>query len=150
MPRKLKLDIEYVPEFSIIGLVSAQKDYRLCWLLNKQLDTDLKRLRDFIFRPEKNRNPGRFTVFHYALPHLMMRCFLVSNKSSETTLLAEPRNLDYLFLLKNPKEQFNIKDISERLRSIPPVEAAIPLITDSKKTSPFLYDFELYLGKALK
>ncbi len=150
MPRKLKLDIEFTPEFSLTGVVCAQKDYRLCWLINKQLDTDLKRLQDFIFRPDNTSNPGRFSVFHHNLPQLMKRYFLVSNKSNENTLLGDHRNLDYLFLIKNPGDDVLTRNISKELRSIPAVEAALNLDITGKKTGLFLYDFEIYLGKALR
>ena len=149
MPRKLKLNIEYVPEFSIIGIVSAQKDYRLSWLLNKYLDADLKKLQDFIFRSDKSKNPGRYAAYHHELPDLMAQYFLVSNKSNELHLLKEPKNLDYLFLLKNPGQHIKAADIVGKIRSVPPVEAAFIIDQPGAASNTMLYDFELHLGKTL-
>ncbi len=151
MPKKLKLDIAYTPEFRAIGLFTAQKDYRLCWFLNQHLHTDLRRLPDFRYTPHTQSSQGCFSVFHYAVPKLMMHYFLVANKSHEGLLFKEPKNLDYLLLLKQPSDQLKLEPLIANIRRLSMIQAAFLLDKKlGKGTTAFFYDFEMYLGNVLR
>ncbi len=151
MAKKLKLEVSYRPEFRATGLFTAQKDYRLCWLLNQHLHIDLQRLPDFEYLCLNQSTPGHFAVYHYELPELMMRYFLVCNKSSEGVLFGEPKNLDYLLLLKQPSDQLQLDDLITKIRKVPMMQAVFDLDEKlGKRGNAFFYDFEMYLGEALK
>lgn len=149
--KKLKLEVSLTSEFRVMGLFTTQKDYRLCWLLNQHLQLDLKRLPDFEYTPLNQSVPGRFAIYHCHVPELRMRYFLVCNKCSKGVLFGEPKNLDYLLLLKQPGDQWQPKELINSIREMPAMQAVYSL--DGKlgnRGDAFLYDFEMYLGEALK
>ncbi len=148
MVKKRKLHIAYSPDFRAIGLFTDQKDYRLCWHLNRFLGTDLRRLPDFSYLPPNTAREILFPVFHYEDAPVMMRYFLIGNKSGEGPIFGDPKNLDYLLLLKQPSDQFNPSGLTRRLRSIPSIKAAV-LLDDilGKRAESFYYDFEMYLQR---
>ncbi len=151
MTKKLKLHVEYKPDFRAIGLFTTQKDYRLCWYLNQHLHTDLRRLPDFHYQPYGQTTKSDFSVFHYALPKLMMHYFLIANKSREGLLFPEPKNLDYLLLLKQPSDQLNLGHLVTKIHNLPMIQAAFILDQRlGKRATAFFYDFEMYLGNAMK
>lgn len=149
--KKLKLEVSFSPGFRAIGLFAAQKDYRLCWLLNQYLHLDLRRLPDFEYTPLNQSTPGHFAIYHCKVPELRMHYFLVCNKCSEGVLFGEPKNLDYLLLLKQPGDQLQLKDLINTVRKMPAIQAVYSLDGKlGKRGDAFFYDFEMYLGEALK
>lgn len=152
MPGKLKLDIAYTPAFGVVGLFTPQKDYRLCWFLNQHLNADFRRLSGFSYLPCNQSAPAVFSVYHYDIPGLMVRYFLVSNKSLAGRLFERPKNLDYLLLIsKSGTQAVAMEDIIARLRKVPVIEAAFNLDNQlGERAAGFFYDFEIYLGAALR
>ena len=146
MPRKLKLQIEYKPEFRTIGLSSIQKDYRLSWLINQALGTDLQRLPDFKYVARGMDEPCRFPVFHHATPELKTRYFLVKNRCTHGHLLTQAKNMDYLFVLKQTEDYPVLDALLTQLRKMKDIQAAFTLDDKlDKQSTAFFYDFELYL-----
>ncbi len=152
MPKKLKLDIAYTPAFGVVGLFTPQKDYRLCWFLNQHLDADFHRLTGFSYLPCNQSAPAVFSVYHHDIPGLMLHYFLVSNKSPAGRLFDSPKNLDYLMLIsKSARQAMVMEDIIARLRKVPVIEAAFGLDNQlGSRAAGFFYDFEVYLGEALR
>ncbi|TVR41702.1 MAG: IPExxxVDY family protein [Bacteroidia bacterium] len=151
MPKKLKLKIEQIHDFKTVGIFSTQKDYRLCWLLNKTLNLDLKRIDDFLHSPHNQNTPSSFPLFYQEIPRLMLRYFLLNNRSKEGLLFPEPKNLDYLLLLDKPSEQHDIDALIKKIRSVPMVQAAYLLDGKlGKKADSFFYDFEMHITDVLK
>lgn len=150
MAKKIKLQLTYSPEFEAMGLSSNQKDYRLCWFLNRELRMNLRRLDDFHHKPKGGESNCSFAVFHHAIPELKQKYFLVNNRCSGGILLGEPRNLDYLLLIHGPESALPLDELLKRLRRMPAVQAAYLLGQGGdRRSTAFFYDFEHYLREAL-
>jgi hypothetical protein len=151
MVKKIVLNLEYEPAFLAIGICSPQKDYRLCWLLNKHLETDLRKIRDFSHIPPAVKEPLNFTVFRYFNERKLVDHSLVSNRSAGYMLFPEPKNLDYLFLVRNPSDQFDPAELLVKIRKTPFVQAAF--LVDGKlgkQEHAFYFDFELFISQKSK
>ncbi len=150
MAKKLKLDIGYTPEFRLAGIFSTQKNYRLCWLLNNKLKTDLRWLKDFPYIPYKQEKESLFPFFYHASERLRIRYLLLANKSPDGLLLPSPKNLDYLFLCWHPDISTGLQDLLTQIRGIPGVQA-VYLLDDqlTARAKEVLYDLELFLNEAL-
>jgi hypothetical protein len=146
MAKKHILQHEYRHTFKVIGISSAQKDYRMCWLINKQLGYDLKRLPDFVYKLPDHDKGQSYSVYHYEEPAMFLHINLMSNKSDEDQLFPQPKNIDYLLLFKQPSEQLNMDELVKAIRKIPQVQAAFLFSRiNEKKFSSFFFDFELFL-----
>ncbi len=147
MSKKRKLSIEYVPEFTNIGIFTSQKDYRLCWFLNQTLNLDFKRLPDFLHLPYKQTKESPFPLFFDELPQLLIQFFIIVNKTSAGILFDQPRNLDFLLLLKNSSGQANAEEIMNSIKNIPMVQAAYLLDGKlGKRATTIFYDLEMHIG----
>ncbi len=156
MSKKLKLAMEYTPEFSLIGVFTPQKDYRLCWLLNRHLKTDLRRLPDFIYHHAKSTSgegkEDTFSVYHYESTALRTSYFMISNRGRQgVVLFPKPKNMDYLLLCRRASSVSDIQDMVKKIREVPDVQAAY-LLEDNpdRQAKEVLYDFEMYLNEALR
>jgi len=148
MAKKHVLQVEFNPHFQVIGVFSPQKDYRMCWLLEKHLGMNMKRLADFDFPVTASTTSCPYPVFHYSQPVHFLDVYLLPNRSEETPLFREPKNLDYLLLFKKSGEPHPTEESLQAIRSIPQVQAAFVLnLTPEKKASEFFFDFEMYLAR---
>ncbi len=151
MAKKTKLSIEYIPDFKAIALFSQQKDYRFCWLLNRYLYFDMKRLPDFSYTPYKQIETALFQVYYHEDPANRLYYFLLANKCHEGVLFELPKNMDYLLLIKNPGAGFNLKAIIGKLREMEQLQGAFPLNGGlGKRSDLILYDFEIFTDEVFK
>ncbi len=151
MVKKTKLRVEHTPSFKVIALFSQQKDYRLCWLLNRHLLFDLKRLSPFAYPPYKKVETSRFSVYHYEDAINRLHYFLLANKCPEGVLFELPKNMDYLLLIKNPGAGFNQNDFISKVRKTEQLQGVFPLDDGlGKRSDLILYDFEMYADEAIK
>jgi len=140
------LAIDYTPDFRTVGVFTAQKDYRLCWLLDQYLHTAFRRLPDFRFSPDSQKTPLTVPVYRHTDRRLLSSFFLISNKPEGTVLFQKPANMDYLFLVKQPSDQFDLQRLIKDIRNIPQVSTALeagPFL--GKTAESFYFDFEHYL-----
>jgi len=148
MAKKHILQHEYQHGFKAIGITSAQKDYRMCWLLNNHLGFDMKRIQDFCITPPGGDAEQCFSVYQHDEPSLFLHVNLLANKNQESLLLVQFKNIDYLLLFKQPGDQIRLNDLVKSIRGIPQVQAAFLLSgLSDKKTTMFFFDFEMFLSQ---
>ena len=147
MTKKIVLNLDYEPPFRAIGICCPQKEYRLSWLINKQLGINLKRVADFEYFPQHHQEKKQFPVYRYRDIPLHLDLLLVSNRSGGLLLFPEPKTLDFLLLVRNPSQQLDLLPVLQKIRKISYVQAAF-FVDDKlgKKEGDFFFDFELYLS----
>lgn len=151
MTKKRKLSLEYVPEFTAIGIFTPRKDYRFCWLLNQNLNLDFKRLPDFWQIPYNQAESVPFPIYFDDTPSLLLQYFLIVNKTPAGILFDKPKNLDLLFLLKNGGGQADPEEITGSIKRISMVQAAY-LLDDKlgKRAANIFYDLEMHMANVFK
>ena len=122
---KLKLDIAPDPELTIIGISSHEKDYRLCWALNKELDIAMGRTDADVLLHEGDRS-ATFAVFEHLDEEEHMYVTLVNNRSTSGLLLKEQKLADY-FLMLNQDAPIEADELLARVRATPFVLTAFAL-----------------------
>lgn len=148
MVKKIVLNLDYAHPFKAIGIFSPQKDYRMCWLLNRHLEINLRRIRDFSIAPGQAQESMAFPVYRYEVERLLVDYSLLANRASGVVLFPEPRNMDFLLLLRNPSDQLDIEKLLVGIRKIPYVQAAFPVGGKlGKQENTFYFDFELFLSQ---
>ena len=146
MTKKHTLQSEITLNYKIIGISSPQKDYRMCWLLNRQLGIELKRVADFCFTPAGSDQDKCFSVYYYGKPFMRLHIYVLANRNDEFLVFSQPRGIDYLMIFRQPSAQLNLDEMVKSIREIPQVHTAFLLPEQpDKKASAFLFDFELSL-----
>ncbi len=144
MAKKLHLDLKYVPEFEVIGIFTSLVDYRLCWLINKNLSKKFQKINDIRLTPYKSKNKEYFSLFEYKNQDLEIKYYLLKNYSGRQLLLPDNKSLDYLMLLKSNEIRIDINELISKLRNIPQIAAAIWFndLDKIKNLNDVLYEFE--------
>jgi hypothetical protein len=112
---RLKLENNHFEDISMIGLVSAEPDYKLSLSINKTLKISLKNSTPVKISDET----GQELVFSRfsdttAYPDLIFD--LISNRSGKEFLLKKLKNVDYIFQIIDSENRYGHNQIADFLR----------------------------------
>lgn len=133
--RKLEAEIDY--NFTLYGLISALKEYKLAWHLNKSLDIQLDKVRDIEIDFIKTQN---LIISNYLFETEHSSFRLLKNKSTDqfedslAFLIPELKRFDYLILVQGFDDTFDTNDLKSRLSSVPKVQYVQSFLVDDLKS----------------
>jgi len=111
----LAVNDEDIPE--VIGIVSADPDYRLSLKMNRKLSISLRNIDPVEFQDE-NGDKLVFSRFSDSPQPADSNFQLVSTRSGKHFLIKKLRNIDFLLLLQNSARETVIDKIMLQLREI--------------------------------
>ena len=119
---RLKLNIEQNNDYILLGLVSAEPDYKLSLALNKKLKVSLRNISPVRLSNE-NVSELTFSRFsnHENSTDLMIN--LVTNRSGKNHLLNKLKNVDYLLQIQITEKEVSPDNITSKLREIDTITA---------------------------
>jgi hypothetical protein len=114
---RVKLNIEQNNDYILLGLVSAEPDYKLSLSLNKKFGISLKNIAPLRLT-ENEKSDITFSRFsnNDDHPHLMFN--LISNRSGKIYLLSKLKNIDYLLQIQISEKEADLNNITSRLREV--------------------------------
>lgn len=101
----------------VIGIVSADPDYRLSLKMNRKLSISLRNIDPVEFQDEKG-DKLVFSRFSDSPQGADSNFQLVSTRSGKHFLIKKLRNIDFLLLLQNSARETGIDKIMLQLREI--------------------------------
>jgi len=144
MSAKLSLKLDYKSPFVSLLLYGNQSGHRMAWLLNKQLGFDLERINDF--KSFENETEATFGLYKYYCHKFNMNFFLLENKNTTGTIIGKAPTPDYLLLIWNKSEFFDVNKFLKQVRQGPGLQAAVLLEKKKEeKLSVFFHDLEYFL-----
>jgi hypothetical protein len=141
--KKTKLFVEPTFDFELLGLVSPVKDYKMAWLINRELDLNLVKSDDiqieFLSAPQLE-----ISQYLLSLPHGFIQ--LLKNKALNTSqqlayLIPELRNLDYFLLVQDQTHQTSITTFVEHLSQNPFIQSVVRLDISKLKSKENLLTY---------
>ncbi len=139
--KKNKLDLPYLFNFELAGIVSNIKEYKLAWHLNDRLGLNLAKQPDIKIE-FSNRSSVLISNFRHETDFIRLN--LLQNKlvagNSQQYLMPEVRQFDYFLKLSDDTEETKIENICEIIKEIPLVEYVSKLnFGDLKSKENLLY-----------
>jgi len=125
---KVEIDLDFV----LIAITSAQKDYRMCFLVNKYLHFNFIRVKDLevnIYQNSPDAVP--FAMFEDYWEASETAFYFIANRGADGLLIPEMREADYFLMIKNYIDGQDLNNIVNGLNKIPEIVAAIKI--DPKK-----------------
>jgi len=135
---RVQLDIDSNPAYSLIGIVSAEPDYKLSLTLNKKLNISLKNSKPIEIRGEDGNNL-HFSRFADNTVAQGFAVNLISNKSGRSLLLKKLNNIDYILQIHSYSKEFNPDTLTVPLRGIDTITAVFVLETGSIRDKNIQY-----------
>ena len=146
---KHTLDISYDYDFLLIGISSHEKDYRICWALNKKLGLDLVKTDSLEIKGKKQTTPSYFSFFVFdkeedfleysVIANLSENKALASkdntifkgdkliedNKSENELLIPEQKQMNYFFVIRGEVDDVTADELIKKIKEIDVVQTAI-------------------------
>lgn len=115
--KRVKLNLEQNNEYALIGLVSAEPDYKLCLSINKKFRISLKNDDPFTINDQNHPELSfsRFSDHHDPAVNIFS---LISNRNGKYFLLNKLKNIDYLLQIRISENETNLPFITSFLREI--------------------------------
>ncbi len=126
---KIRLKIEYDFTFCLIGIVSSEKDFRLCWMINNQLMLKLVKTEDYTLGLAKH------SLFAFNDEEMLREYYLVANRSvTGSLLLEEHQHTDYFILIKGELTDEEKKYFAEQIKKLNTVSASYLIDVETLKS----------------
>jgi len=143
MPKKYKLTGDFEAEYTIIGMTSQARGYKLAMLINEKLGLHFHRTDDFTRNGKYDLD---FALFEYQAKDTRRIYYLLFNRSTEGMLAPALKGIDaflIFFEILNPVE---IRQLISALRNGPGVQAAYEIKPETVKDfDQVLEDLEVHL-----
>lgn len=131
--KTMKLKIDDVINFKIIGISSHENDYRLVWAVNNQLNTRFIRIDNLSLFDQKLNDAMEFSKYGYTDEDKCLQFYLISNRCPNGFLFPQVKNFDYLFQVFGEISETEVRDMLRKLKSVAVVSAAFELPPEKLK-----------------
>jgi hypothetical protein len=149
MAQKLSIDLEEETNYSVIGISSILKDYKLIFLLNKLGDFDFKRVDTFVFNIKKQ--DFLYSMYTFIDDFNLQNFYLLSNKANSVKLVPDFKHFDYILILDGEFEEDYVSQLVQNIKSVSGVMLASKMDFNSINKVPNLsLSFEMHLDKIFK
>lgn len=131
--KKKKLTLETAQDFSALGISSVEKDYRLCYKINKLLDVDFVKDGKLIIHDPATKQKQEVECYIYKDVETATNFYLVKNRQEAFFIIPIYKQADYILLIQPPPKAKMIDDFKKRLSAIPIIQSTFAIPTDQLK-----------------
>jgi hypothetical protein len=133
---RVKLNIEQSNDYMLLGIVSAEPDYKISLSLNKKFRISLKNVSPVHLRGD-DESEFTFSRFSDYNGNADLNIILISNRSGKNYLIKKLKNIDFLLQILSSEHDPNLNDITSRLREIDSVTAVFNIDINTIKDKNF-------------
>lgn len=160
---KHTLKIEYDYGFVMIGISSHEKDYRICWALNKVLGISLTKNESLEIKSKKQNTPSFFSLFSYEHTEEFIEYSVIANLSENKTLtpkdhslfgkggkesqstengilIPEHKQMNYFFVIRGEMDSIDVEEFIKKIKGIDIVLTAVNIdVTQLKSKKNLIF-----------
>jgi hypothetical protein len=114
-------------DFGLLGMVSDEPDYKLCWMLNQTLGTDFQKEDDLELYHQKLGDDQVFSVFSFTDENALLIYRIVSNRAENGFFLDELKNLDYVVHIQGEISREKIGAFLQGISTIEGIRMCVPV-----------------------
>ncbi len=124
--KKHKLDLAIEEDFCLLGMISDEPDYKLCWMINQSLDMDFEKQEDLQLFHRKLKEEQVFSLFSYHDDDAMITFRIIRNRTENGYYLDELKNIDYLIHIQGEINTMRISNFMLSVGALEPVRMCVP------------------------
>lgn len=143
--------------YNLIGIHTSEEDYKLAYLLNRNLNTSFKRFKHDLDFKDKSAS---FTVFDFSDDINQLDSYLITNKFTEnfspatnsnlelfsndvlfstmSYLIPEKKNVDYFLKIEGEITTFELGKLIKQINNIPQIVASYNINPFTLKSKDYL------------
>lgn len=125
--KKHKLDVAIEEDFCLLGVVTDDPDYKLCWRINQALESNFEKLEDLKLFHRKLNDDQFFSIFSFEDAESMVTYRIIKNRSDSGYFLDELRNIDFLVHIQGEIYEEGIALFMQSLSILSSVRMCVPV-----------------------
>lgn len=122
MSRKI-LSFELDLDFILIAVSTHLKDYRLCYYINKELNTNFRKVADYCLNLSASNEPLQFSQYYFDIEASETEFYVIANYGTAGFLIPELNSVDYFILIKNHFDEEDLDHMINRLKYIDSIDS---------------------------
>jgi hypothetical protein len=126
-PKIHKLSVAIDEDFCLLGIASDEPDYKLCWLINQQMNTSFARVDDLVVFNKRMSEQQEVSLFVYYDENKMVTYRLIGNRLSKGYFLSDLKNIDYVLHIQGEIVTSEIDDFIGRVIKTAGVRFCVPV-----------------------
>ena len=124
--KKHKLDLAMEEDFCLLGVVTDEPDYKLCWMINQSLEMNFEKQEDLYLYHRKLNEEQIFSLFSYHDMDSLINFRIIKNRCESGYFLEELKNIDYLIHIQGDINTSRINGFMLSVASLEPVRMCVP------------------------
>ena len=125
--KKHKLEVAMEEDFCLLGVVSDEPDYRLCWMINQQLGMAFEKSDDLTLQHRKYQEEQQFSMFVFEDEEALVTYRIIKNRAELGYFLDELKNLDYLVHVQGEIFSDQLSSFVHAANAIETVRMCVPV-----------------------
>jgi hypothetical protein len=125
--KKHRLQMAMQEDFCILGLMTDEPDYKLCWRINQAMDLYFEKLDDLKLYHRKLETDRFFSIFTYHDDASMLTYRIINNRSDRGRFLDELKNLDFIVHIQGALSEDKIRDFIKNTAALPGIRMCVPI-----------------------
>ena len=126
-PKRHKLAVSIDEDYCLLGIASDEPDYKLCWLINQQLDTSFARMDDLVLYNSRLNEDQEVPLFVYYDENKMVTYRLIRNRLTSGHFLSDLKNIDYVLHIQGDIVTDEIDDFLQKIVKTPGIRFCVPV-----------------------
>ena len=124
--KKHKLELAIEEDFCLLGVVTDEPDYKLCWLINRTLDMNFEKQDELLLFHSKLDEEQVFSLFSYHDQESIISYRIIRNRAENGYFLDELKNIDYLIHIQGEISTTRISNFMLSVAALEPVRMCVP------------------------
>ena len=124
--KKHKLELAIDEDICLLGVVSDEPDYKLCWRINQRLDMNFEKQEELELYHSKLDVDQEFSLFHYYDEDSLVTYRLVKNRAEKGYFLDEFKHIDYLIHIQGEIDTSRISSFISAVNALDSVRMCVP------------------------
>lgn len=114
-------------DFCLLGVVADEPDYRLGWMINRQLDMAFEKTDDLKLNHRKLKEKQYISMFVFEDEEAMVTYRVIKNRADIGFFLDELKNLDYLIHIQGEIFPDQLASFLQAVNTIDAVRMCVPV-----------------------
>jgi len=113
--------------YCLLGIVTDEPDYKLCWLINEHKGFNLARTNDLKLYHKKLNLEQDIAIFIDEDESSMLTYRLISNRASQGYFLSDLKHIDYILHIQGDIVPDEVEALIANISGLPTIRMCVPL-----------------------
>ncbi|MCD4697983.1 MAG: IPExxxVDY family protein [Bacteroidales bacterium] len=151
MAKKIKLNIDFSQDNTLIAVSCHKRDYWLAYQLNHAIKLGLRRINDLPYFSNVQEEFVKYPLYFSEKTDQQISLYLISNYNTEGKLFPDHKTMDFFLLIQGIIDNKYKNELISKIRKINGVLTAYePGLNKIKNFNNFLSDLEMHMMECFK